>query len=292
MRVLLALPAAYTTSPLKSPLISVSALLPLLPGSSLRLIDIRKASSPQKAQAMYAKGHIPGAISLDLESDLSASEGPGRHPLPTLAALTLTLETAGIGPEHNIVCYDNFGGALAARAWWMLESIGHKSVSVLDGGIEYWQHEGHALQHSTPSYPKAQWHGTSSVCPENHCPTINRQSLADKLADTQIIDARASERFRGETEPLDPVAGHILGSISAPYTDNLVAGRFKSADELRERFARLGISGAKGVVCSCGSGVTACHNILAMRIAGLGQATLYPGSWSDWCEADLPMAPR
>ncbi|MBL4633743.1 MAG: sulfurtransferase [Kofleriaceae bacterium] len=276
---------------MKSPLISVSALLPQLRGTSLRLIDIRKASSSRQAQAMYAEGHIPGAISLDLESDLSASEGPGRHPLPSASAFSLTLETAGIGPEHNIVCYDNFGGALAARAWWMLESIGHKSVFVLDGGIEHWQRAGHALQNSTPSYPKARWHSASATRQKTNCPTVDRQSLADNLADTRIIDARAAERFRGETEPLDPVAGHILGSISAPYADNLIAGRFKPADELRQRFSRLGILSAKGIVCSCGSGVTACHNILAMRIAGLGQATLYPGSWSDWCESNLPMVP-
>ena len=169
---------------MKSPLISVSDLLPLLRGTSLRLIDIRKASRSEEAQSMYANGHIAGAISLDLETDLSAAEGPGRHPLPTPAAFCLTLEAAGIGPEHTIVCYDNFGGALAARAWWMLESIGHKSVYVLDGGIEQWQIEGQPLQSSTPSYPKTQWHCTSTTRPASNCPTVDRQSLADNLAHT------------------------------------------------------------------------------------------------------------
>lgn len=266
------------------PLLSASELLPTLDSPALRLIDVRKGDTFEHRCDLYRQGHIPGAIFMDMDNDLSTELGAGRHPMPSAREFAHKLASAGIGPEHQIVCYDNFAGAFAARAWWMLESLGHPSVKVLDGGIVGWQTLAYPVSREITTHNPSEWES-----PVYKHPTIDRANLASSLSGSRIIDARSQERYAGVIEPLDPVAGHIPGSLSAPFTDNLENGLFKSPDELRKRFSELGINSAEALVCTCGSGVTACHNILALRVAGLGQATLYPGSWSDWCTSDLPI---
>tara|TARA_R110002073_G_scaffold177151_1_gene334924 strand:- start:38958 stop:39794 length:837 start_codon:yes stop_codon:yes gene_type:complete len=273
-----------------TPIISVQALAALLDSPTprsptLRIVDVRpEPGARDDGFAQYQRGHIPGAIHLGLERGLSGPSGPGRHPLPTPQAFAQTLASAGIDDACDVVCYDQGNGAYAARLWWMLDNLGLDSVTVLDGGLDAWQEAGHALQTTTPTYPKATWERL-----ESRNATYSKEELAADLSAFHILDARAAERYRGDVEPIDAVAGHIPTALSAPFADNLVDGRFRSKEELLARFSELAISDGKPIVHSCGSGVTACHNILAMRIAGLGRTALYPGSWSDWSSSGYPV---
>jgi thiosulfate/3-mercaptopyruvate sulfurtransferase len=255
---------------------------------AIRVVDVRWYLNRTGAgRTAYDAGHIPGAIFLDLDTDLSDPNGlgaPGRHPLPPPAAFRRRLEAAGIGSRHFVVAYDDSGGTTAARLWWMLDNLRHRGgVVVLDGGIGAWISAGGALDTSDPHYPP----GTLDLKDE-WTNVVERSELAGRLGDLTLLDARAPERYRGEVEPIDPVAGHIATALSAPTAANLGAdGRFLAPAELRQRYS--GLVDGRPVVTYCGSGTTACHNSLAMRIAGLPDPILYVGSYSDWSRSGMPV---
>jgi thiosulfate/3-mercaptopyruvate sulfurtransferase len=237
-------------------------------------------------EASWAQGHVPGSIYLHLEGDLSGAktgakgEFKGRHPLPERAAFAAVLGRCGITPASQVIALDRQGGMYAARLWWMLRWMGHAAVAVRDGGVAAWAAGGGAL--TTDASVAA----TAAPYPDRAplVSTIDADALAAELGRVRLLDARAGERFRGEVEPLDATAGHIPGALNRFYKDNLGAdGRFKPAAQLRAEFdALLGSHGAERAVHQCGSGVTACHNLLAMEHAGLAGSLLYPGSWSEW----------
>jgi len=271
-------------------LISVAELAQRLGDPALRVVDVRwYLSRPGDGQRAYDAGHIPGAIFLDLDTDLSDLDGfgaPGRHPLPSPPDFRRRLESAGIGSEHFVVAYDDTGGTSAARLWWMLDNLGHRGgAAVLDGGLQAWQADGQPLSTEQPRFAPAQLELS-----ERWTGIIDRATLAERLGHVNLLDARAAERYRGEVEPIDPVAGHIPTALSYPTAGNLAEdGRFLPVDRLRRRFAPVA-AGDRPVVTSCGSGTTACHNALAMRLAGLPEPLLYVGSYSDWSRSGLPIA--
>lgn len=274
------------------PLLTVAELADRLDDRRLRIVDTRWVlGRPGAGLAAYHAGHLPGAIHLNVDTDLAAPIGPGRpgrHPLPDPAVFSARLAAAGIGDAHRVVAYDDVGGWVAARLWWMLDSLGHRSVSVLDGGIGAWTAAGLALTTDVPAWPPA----PRSLAPA-WSGTIDRDELTARLGSVALLDARAAARYRGEIEPIDAVAGHIPTARNAPTDGNLMepGGRFLEPDLLAARFAVLGADGTAGeVVTSCGSGVAACHNALAMRSAGLPAPLLYVGSYSDWTQHGLPIA--
>lgn len=284
-------------------LISPAALHARLADPALRIVDLRwYLGRPGDGRRAYEAGHLPGAIHLDLETDLSgsAADGPGRHPLPSPAAFARRMAQVGIGDGTFVVGYDDVGGWVAARLWWMLEHAGHREVAVLDGGIAAWQAAGYPLvdgragessPSATPATTPTSLTLRGPAAAGRWTGTIERDTLRARLGDVVLLDARAGARYRGETEPVDPVAGHIPTALSAPTDGNLGPdGRFLPPDELRRRFDALGADGAREVVTSCGSGTSACHHALAMRVAGLADPTLYVGSWSDWSRAGYPVA--
>jgi thiosulfate/3-mercaptopyruvate sulfurtransferase len=229
----------------------------------------------------YAVGHIAHALFGDLETELSGAKySPdgtfaGRHPLPERAHFIETLRRWGIDDSTQVVAYDAHGGMFAARLWWMLRWVGHANVAVLDGGLAAWQALGLPL--SNQDVQRAR--GTIGEC----APLVTTASCGEVLDGRVIIDARSPDRFRGENETMDPVGGHIPGAKNRFFKDNLDSdGRFKDAARLKAEFSAL-IEDAKGAVMQCGSGVTACHNLLALEVAGMPGAALYPGSWSHWC---------
>jgi thiosulfate/3-mercaptopyruvate sulfurtransferase len=231
----------------------------------------------------YAKSHIPGARFLHVDEDLSAppTGTNGRHPLPDPDAFARKLGAAGVDRSKQVVAYDAHGGSYAARLWWMLRWLGHDAVALLDGGWGKWLREERPETDAVPTPTPARFE------PRQRALTVDAAFVLAHLRDPSVVvvDARAAERYSGATEPLDPVAGHIPGSINVPYQDNLAAGGvFKSAEALRALWEPLlhGVEPAS-IVHSCGSGVSACHNLLAMEIAGLSGSRLYPGSWSEWC---------
>ncbi|MBP7423199.1 MAG: sulfurtransferase [Sulfuritalea sp.] len=232
----------------------------------------------------YARGHIPGALFLHLDDDLSGVKtgSNGRHPLPEVAAFARRMSDCGVGDDVQVVAYDNEGGIFAARLWWMLRWLGHERVAVLDGGLAGWKRGKRVLEEAAPVVAPREF-----VARPRDLSVSTAQVLADLNAPSMLIlDARSPERFRGENETLDPVGGHIPGAVNRFYFDNLddAGCYFKPAGELRAEFdAILGGRPASAVVQQCGSGVTACHNLLAMELAGLPGSRLYPGSWSEWC---------
>ena len=231
----------------------------------------------------YHAGHLPGAHYWHLDRDLSGAKTGrnGRHPLPDREAFARRAGALGIDPATQVVVYDAQGGVNASRAWWLLRWIGHAAVAVLDGGRSAWLAAGGTLTQKTLPAPAA-----PEPCParDSLAPAIDADTLAARLGAATLIDARAPERFRGEVEPLDTKAGHIPGALNRPFKDNLDASAsFKSGAQLRAEFAALlGTARPADVVHTCGSGVTACHNLLAMEFAGLAGSALYPGSWSEW----------
>jgi|SRR5450830_1683506 len=251
------------------------------------VIDCRHdLMNPAFGRDAFAAGHIPGAQFASIDDDLSGpktGQGAnfrGRHPLPERAALVDTLRRFGIDDDSQVVAYDAHGGMFAARLWWLLRWLGHEAVAVLDGGLPAWQAQGQAL--STDVTARAPGKLTER-------PALTRTvSAGDVVANlpTQaftVVDARANDRFRGENETIDPVGGHIPGAKNRFFKDNLAAdGTFKPAAQLNAEFAPLFASPSQAVM-QCGSGVTACHNLLALEVAGLPGAALYPGSWSEWC---------
>lgn len=234
----------------------------------------------QAGERSYLDGHIPGARYAHLDSDLSAPKNGrnGRHPMPTREAFAATVARWGVTPGTQVVAYDRQQGMFAARPWWMLRWLGHAEVAVLDGGLAAWQAIGGALEKEPHSPVKAEPYPLA----DSLAPAIDADTLLARLGKVRIIDARAGERFRGEVEPLDAQAGHIPGAVNRFFKDNLAPdGHFKPAEQLRRDFEPL-VAGQASIVHQCGSGATACHNILAMEVAGLAGTTLYPGSWSEW----------
>lgn len=264
------------------PIVAPEELAPLLGDPLLRIADTRwYLDDPGMGRVNFEGGHLPGATFVDLDTHLVARTGPGRHPLPDRADFAATMGALGFGDRHLIVAYDDRGGAVAARLWWMLRWIGHPSVRVLDGGITAWRRTGLPLTTEHIAHPP----DVMTVGPAS-TRTIERTGLAGRLGRVTLIDARAPERYRGEEEPIDPIAGHIPTALSVPYQGNLAPDeRFLPAEVLAARFAT-----ATPPVLYCGSGVTACHNALAMAVAGLPEPILYPGSWSDWSTAGMPAA--
>jgi thiosulfate/3-mercaptopyruvate sulfurtransferase len=246
----------------------------------LAICDVRYSlTDPTAGRRAYALSHIPGAVHVDLHDDLAGS-GAGRHPLPTTAHFAHVLERCGIGPDTEVVAYDDVGGVFAARLWWMLRAVGHESVSVLDGGFPAWTRSGRPVSDVIPSPTP-----TPHAVPHSWPATVDADGVDRALRDGRIvIDARSPERFRGEHEPLDPRAGHIPGAINVFQGRHLRPdGTHRPWDELAPRFALL--DGSDHPIVYCGSGVSACHHLLVIDACGLapfGDVLLYPGSWSDW----------
>ncbi len=265
-------------------LVSVDRLADLLGSSELRAFDTRwYLGEPDRGRSEYLASHIPGAVFVDLETQLSGRGGPGRHPLPDPVRFAATLGRLGIDPESRVVVYDSSGGAIAARMWWMLRALGHRSVRVLDGGWQAWTAAGLPVDDAFVQPHPVAYPVLMSSWPRT---VTNAEIRAD--SDHTLIDARAAERYRGEVEPVDARPGHIPGAVNLPHTGNLAPdGTHLPAEVLAQRFAGVG----SDPVVYCGSGVTACANILAMELAGIPGARLYPGSWSDWAsQPTLPVA--
>ena len=263
-------------------LISAAELAARCDGESHpRILDVRWTLATPDGRADYRAGHIPGAVYVDLDAELSdhAVGGAGRHPLPAPGALQAAARRWGLRDGDPVVVYDDWNALAAARCWWLLRSAGVRDVRVLDGGWSAWLRAG--LPSETGEQAPAP--GTVTLTPADPGRTVDADAAAAVAADPGglLLDARAAARYRGDEEPLDPRAGHIPGAVSAPTTDNLnPEGTFRGAAELRERFAGLGV-GAGPTAVYCGSGVTACHQILALAVAG-HDAALFPGSWSQW----------
>lgn len=272
-------------------LISATDLAAQLGDPALRTVDTRfNLRDPQAGRHAYGEGHIPGAVYLDLDEDLSSPPRPdrrgGRHPLPDMARFAATLSRLGIGDAQRVVAYDDAEGMFAVRLWWLLRYAGHDRVQVLDGGYSAWLEAGLETSREVPRYPEVRF--TLRLRPER---VVSREHVLRNLDNPTVllVDARAAERYRGENETIDPQAGHIPGAISLPYVGNLAAGRFKDAQALRARFE--GLDEAEEVIVYCGSGVSAGHDLLALEEAGIRNAKLYAGSWSDWVSyPDAPIA--
>lgn len=281
-----------------TPLISAHQLQALMADSApLRVFDCSfELMNPTAGEAQYLEAHIPGAVWAHLDRDLSAHDGAeracgGRHPLPTREAFAAWLDRAGLAPGMQVVVYDRQGANYCGRLWWMLKWCGHEAVAVLDGGLQAWQAAGGALA----SGPEAPATPGGFVLQAPLAQATTTSEIVRRLGDPALtlIDARAAARFRGEMEPLDPVAGHIPGALNRPFASNLGPdGRFKPAAQLRAEFEQLlGGRDPASVTHHCGSGVSAIPNLLAMEVAGLGRGALYPGSWSEWCNTPgLPCA--
>jgi thiosulfate/3-mercaptopyruvate sulfurtransferase len=255
-----------------------------------RIFDCRHdLAQPDSGERQYREAHIPGALFAHLERDLSGPKNGknGRHPLPAPDIFGAWLATQGVRNSDQVVCYDAANGAMAARLWWLLRWVGHDAVAVLDGGIARWTSEGRPVSAEAPQPRPTQF--TVRLRPEMSVPV---DAIAKSLRSRVLLDARAPARYRGEQEPIDPVAGRIPGALNRFNMDNVRAnGQFKRAEELRAAFEQVLGSHAPGeVVNYCGSGVAACHNLLAMEVAGLPGAKLFAGSWSEWL-AD-PARPR
>ncbi|WP_129293811.1 sulfurtransferase [Streptomyces lydicus] len=243
------------------------------------LLDVRYQMGGPPGRPEYEAGHVPGAVYVDLESELASPPGPGgRHPLPDLDVFTEAMRAAGVRADRPVVVYDGGQGWAAARAWWLLRWTGHPDVRVLDGGLVAWEAAGGALSvdQSTPR------EGDFTPVPGGLA-LLRADDAAAVARRGVLLDARAAERYRGEVEPIDKVAGHIPGAVSAPTTENVVEGGtvFRDASELAERFAALGATPKAEVGVYCGSGVSAAHQVLALAVAGV-PAALYVGSWSEW----------
>ena len=311
-------------------LISPMDLAARIEDADLRVVDVRwYLGEPGRGRRAYEAGHLPGAIFLDMDSDLAAASGAGRHPLPEPAVLAARLGGAGIGSDDFVVACDDATGWVAARLWWMLDDLGHGRVAVLDGGFPAWLAAGLPTTTEVRTPPPAELR-----LADRWTRVIDRDGLLGRLGQVAVLDARTPARYRGEVEPIDPAAGHIPTARNAPTADNLGPdSRFLPPDALASRFRSLGVvasgrtdrrggggggggagggqgggggrcgggggGGGRGggtgpaqldTVTSCGSGVSACHNALAMRLAGLPSPLLYPGSWSDWSTAGFPVA--
>ena len=265
-------------------LIDADTLAQRLNDPTIRIIDCRfELGDPEAGEAQYRRGHIAGAVYAHLDRDLSGPRMPwtGRHPLPIPDALCSTLGQFGVGPQTQVVAYDSGNGMFAARLWWLLRWLGHPAVAVLDGGLNAWRALGLPISIDTPTVAPCRFQGAA-----DHQQHLDANAVAAALTSMScvLVDARAIERFEGRLEPLDPRAGHIPGAINYPYTNNLgTDGRFLVPSELRKQLTPL-LHGrpASDFISMCGSGVTACHTLFALEIAGLHGGRLYAGSWSEW----------
>ncbi len=267
-------------------LVSVTDLSANLDNPHWCIVDCRfSLADAQAGQRAYDEAHIPGAHYVNLETTLSSPHiagDTGRHPLPDKNVWISSVSDLGINPQIQVVVYDDAGGAMAARMWWMLRWIGHENVAVLDGGWQAWQQEGLAVSCDIPEPAQG---ANSDYATLPSLVSIVEADAVDSR-NQALLDARELPRYKGEVEPLDPVAGHIPGAICSPFSANLdVSGRFLPASALREKF-RQALESKKPIVCYCGSGVTAAHNILALKVAGIDNVVLYPGSWSEWITDD------
>jgi thiosulfate/3-mercaptopyruvate sulfurtransferase len=279
-------------SGVSSPLVSTTDLAVSLSGAEPPvLLDVRWRLGGPPGREDYARGHLPGAVFLDLDTDLAAPPGPaGRHPLPAAADLQRVLRAAGVRDGVPVVAYDADNGSVAARLWWLLRWAGHDRVRLLDGGYAAWMAEGRPVTTDVPTPPQ----GDVTVRP-GHMPVVDADGAADLARTGLLLDARAPERYRGDVEPIDPKAGHVPGARNAPFAAHTGEdGRWRAPEELASHFAKLGVSvepgapaeGGSEVGAYCGSGVTAASVVLALEVAGVtssdAPATLYAGSWSNW----------
>jgi thiosulfate/3-mercaptopyruvate sulfurtransferase len=275
-----------------SPLVDVAWLAAHAGDPNVRIADVRFYLAGKRGVDEYARGHLPGAVFVDVDRDLASprGSGPGRHPLPSAAAFAQTLSRLGALPQTVFVAYDDAGGAFAARLWWLLRHFGHRGGRVLDGGIGAWKAAGFELTTDVPAIEPAPLLDLSSA-PD----VIDKAGVAAVRhgASAVVLDARAADRYEGKNEPIDPRAGHVPSARSAPFAENLTstAGTMRTRAELEAHYRALGALDAKTVVCYCGSGVTACHDALALALVGRDDVLLYEGSWSDWAaDLTLPIA--
>jgi thiosulfate/3-mercaptopyruvate sulfurtransferase len=269
---------------MQSPLIATAELAARLNDTNLVIVDARHdLANADFGRDAYAQAHIPGAIFMSIDDDLSAAKTGtnGRHPLPTPEAFAKTLGDKGIGNDNTVVVYDQGTSMFVGRMWWMLKWLGHDAVYVLDGGFAQWQKENRATE-STPRVRST----TTFIANVREPMRVSAQQTQRAIteASRRIVDARAPERYRGEVEPIDPVAGHIPGAVNRPFSSNLSDGVFKSREALRVEFEQL-LAGRspEDIIHQCGSGVSAISNLIAMEHAGLTGSKLYAGSWSEWC---------
>ena len=277
---------------LPGPVVDAAWLTEHLDHPHLVVADVRwRLGAPEAGRMSYGEGHIPGAVFVDLDEDLSAGPGDGkrgRHPLPASAAFAAAMSGRGIGDDHVVVAYDDAGGSVAARLWWMLDVLGHRAA-ILDGGLAAWTGP---LSTDVPDRKPEMF----SEKPWPSDAVADADAVAEAIErGVPVIDARAPERYRGEQEPVDPRAGHIPGAVNVPFSGNVGPdGRLLSPRQLTDRYAAAGIDPAgegDAPIVYCGSGVTACHDLLAMRAADLGPVRLYVGSWSEWSsDPDRPVA--
>jgi len=275
------------------PLVDTAWLAERLGEDDLRVLDVRWYLDPARSgREAWRAGHVPGAVFVDVVDDLSAPGGGrgravGRHPWPSSEQVARVMGRAGIGPETQVVAYDDSGGSTAARAWYVLRAHGHDAVAVLDGGLVKWRAEGRPVEGAPPDVRPR-----DAVARLRPGFVVGKEEMVATHQQRLVLDARAAERYRGEAEPVDPRAGHIPGAKSAPWEDNLEGEPvpvFRSPAELRRRYAALGADRDVPAVY-CGSGVTACHDLLALHLAGLS-GVLYAGSWSEWsADPTLPAA--
>jgi thiosulfate/3-mercaptopyruvate sulfurtransferase len=273
-------------------LVSAGWLSERLADPHIRIVDVRwYLGEPGRGAREYAERHVPGAVYLDIDADLSSplGSGPGRHPLPSPEAFAAVASRAGIGADTHVIAYDQVGGGYAARLWWLLRYFGHARASLLDGGWAAWQAAGAPTEAGLASPPSA------TFIPRPQPELVVDAGTVDMLrrkAGVLLLDARAAERYEGRTEPIDARGGHIPGARSAPFAGNLDQElRMLSPEQLRARFDALGAQQADTIVCYCGSGVSAAHNVLALELAGYPGVLLYEGSWSDWSsDPERPIA--
>jgi thiosulfate/3-mercaptopyruvate sulfurtransferase len=280
--------------PPASPLVDVDWLAAHVRSPNVRVVDVRWYLGRRRGGAeAYERGHIPEAVYLDVDRDLAnpPGSGPGRHPLPDATSFARTLAGLGVTPSSIVVAYDDAGGAIAARLWWLLRYFNHPGGRVLDGGIQAWTAKGHALSTDEPfvllTGEMTLSPGGAGVVDKSEVNALRQSPRA------VLLDARARDRYEGLQEPIDARAGHIPGARSAPFVENLVApgGILLPKADLERRYRELGALDAENVVAYCGSGVTACHDLLALAHIGRSDALLYEGSWSDWArDDDLPIA--
>ena len=280
----------------RSPLVSAAGLASRLGDANLLVVDCRWVlGKPGEGRAAYDAGHIPGAIHLDLDTDLADPAGlgaPGRHPLPAPGAFAARMTDAGIADDTFVVAYDDSGGWVASRLWWMLDNLGHDApahggVAVLDGGWKAWAAAG--LPVSTTAVAASPRPGTLHLG-DRWTGVIERDELRDRLGSVVLLDARAAPRYRGEIEPIDPVAGHIPTAVSAPWdADTGPDGRLLPRESLRDHLEGLGLGGDQAVISSCGSGTSGTLRILGARLTGLPEPILYVGSYSDWSRSGWPV---
>jgi len=273
-----------------SPLIGIDDLAAAPPSSSIRIVDARwKLGSPKAGRQMFEAGHIPGAVHLDMDRDLASAPGEGgRHPLPAASDFADTMSRAGVDAATTVVAYDDGDGLGAGRLWWLLRHFGHQSVLVLDGGFRDWQAAGKPVENGLgQASPRQRFEAHPRT---DDVMDTEAVQAALRRGDIQLLDARAPERWRGEVEPVDSAPGRIPGSVNVPAGSNLRDSRFREPAELRAHYESCGVLDGKPIVASCGSGVSACVDLLALEIAGIHGARLYPGSYSGWLAKGLPVA--